>query len=360
MVTRIGLVCALVLGGSAAFARDSNPLVPSFVPTPAPTATSKDASTDGSKASAKKANAAAAAPATATATATAKVAPTGPTWTSLWAYSAKEVFAIGGGSIRRTIDGGKSWDNPLGSDADPLYALWGNSAQDVYVVGANGLLMHSEGRSWKPMPTFQGWHQTFAALGGSGSRVLVGGAKFLLISGDGGKSWTHKPVNIDVDTILAASAQSIYLLGHRREGTLETQFAFHSEDGGTRWHSLDGPVDSIWPTSDTAAYAIRQKTMVLSTNDAGKTWTTLRECNDFIPRVVRSHDGTILLAGDTEMLLRSTDGGKSWKNLSEGLRAAKWSFIDISMVSSKEAYGLTRSNVILHTVDAGEHWTKVG
>lgn len=159
-------------------------------------------------------------------------------------------------------------------------------------------------------------------------------------------------------------------------GTVGDQFVFHTTDGGRTWKQ-QGPqgdpanlfgIDSVdGRTVVAVGYACCVGPQITRSTDGGDTWTVL-------PSQLSSYGGrfravqfatvsTGWIAGDDGALLKTTDGGATWKQQDPlGLYRSGATYLDLSFVDAQTGWiavsGASLESYLLRTTDGGRTWQK--
>jgi hypothetical protein len=124
-------------------------------------------------------------------------------------------------------------------------------------------------------------------------------------------------------------------------------------DGGNLWKPVPGGMNPSFP--DTAYKA--GAGAVFKTIDGGKSWTnvTVRVKRVFFSAVASRNSNKVFAVGTRGALLRTDDGGTTWKRLETGTSA--W-LRSIAFASPAEGYAVGDSGIILKTLDSGTTWVR--
>lgn len=149
--------------------------------------------------------------------------------------------------------------------------------------------------------------------------LVVGSYGQIFRTTDGGKSWAlwkhgiDNPYNFHYYGLNESADGNLYLVG-------EQGGIYRSTDRGQTWESLESPYQGSFYGVLTASHANGEVLLVYGFNgnlfrsvDAGESWQqvklpTRKSINDGIVL----EDGSILLVGNSGVLLHSTDGGQSF------------------------------------------------
>ena len=151
-----------------------------------------------------------------------------------------------------------------------------------------------------------------------GTIVAVGGDGLILRSTTADPNWArantpHGPTLCGVSFV---DSQTGFAVGHN--GVI-----LRSDDGGANWSPARRTRERIPTLLDVLALDARHAIAVgaegtyYQTQDSGRTWRRSRpsEMNAHLNRIVRSSQGTLFIAGENGVLLRSRDEGGTWEQL---------------------------------------------
>lgn len=234
-------------------------------------------------------------------------------------------FGSTGGGVWRTTDAGNSWEN----------------ISDGFFGGSIGAVSVSE------------WDNNVIYVGG-GEKTVRGNVSYgygIWKSVDAGKTWEQKGLknsrHISRVRIHPRNPDLVYaaVMGDLFKSS-EERGVYKSTDGGNSWKKVlfanadAGAVDLIMdPNNPRILYAT--------------TWRIKRT-----PYSLES-------GGEGSAMWKSTDGGETWKNISEnkGLPAGVWgiSGITVSPANSERLYAIVENENggVFRSDNAGDSWTKV-
>jgi photosystem II stability/assembly factor-like uncharacterized protein len=280
------------------------------------------------------------------------------------AIDQSSAWVAGRVGLFKTPDGGKNWSRvgpaiALQPEARPSAFALGNLtpvfwidfvSEEVGWAGRyDGLIKTTDGgQTWgvvdSPMRFYQfsfydpnnGW--AFA-------RDL-----FIHRSSDGGKSWTRQ---VKGGPVTAVSPNECWALGNKNE-------VIHTNDAGVNWlisrintpERLSGnPVvrgNKVW---------VRTAREVYSSDDYGQTWQSILRLSENDPglnSVGFADELTGWVAGAKGSILRTTDGGKTWKKQDGGIKndLGRIAVVDQHMV------WILGDEIILNTNNGGDTWTQ--
>ena len=155
----------------------------------------------------------------------------------------------------------------------------------------------------------------------------------------------------------------------------------HTSDGGNSWTLADGGTDlslyAIRMADQNNGWIVGQEGLVLHTADGGKTWqkqesnATFKDSDGSTKRAYlfsayALDANTAWAVGDRSILTSTTDGGKTWTTRKvpmeldtsggETLAAADPIFYDVRFVDKQQGWIVGEFGKIMHTTDGGQTW----
>ena len=298
--------------------------------------------------------------------------------------NSSNVYAVGGGRVFRSTNGGRSWTG--GMQLDPRIDVLAVDPQrpSILYAGAGAGVFKSvdAGRSWVPSGLGQTPKQP-GGLRGEGnvfslvvdptdSSVLyavsgTAAAPFSKVSKsvDGGRTWRTlraSPSVVSALTIDPANPQVLFAAveGAWTGGRGHSSIAMTS-DGGATWRTVlshDGYLRSIAvdPASPGTVYAVGTAG-VLVTADNGRTWTSAGRAPDVnlgALAVDPLDPGTLYVSAWKKGVFRTSDGGA----LGAALGATLSGPIAVDPQAPSTLYLGTTTDGIVKTVDGGKTWRR--
>ena len=328
------------------------------------------------------------------------------------------VYAVAGGELFRSLDGGRGWSRPPRPPGGFVRALE-TTGYGVLAGTVEGVLLSVDrGLTWQarnaglaatsisgmtidrqeparlyvaglPGGIFRTAHQgrPWLRLGGITSEPLAAqlfaadpGTVYALASGgifkstDGGRSWS-RPLS---SSCLGFSRfafdprepDHLFASAYVRLPCYPDICAFfRSLDGGETWECLGNFLSLLYGDAllgvdpfTSAVYAQVQTGDLLRSTDDGTTWAPLGDLFDNTSSFIASPlvEGT-LWAGQGRLVLRSIDGGATWEFFPTGLPEGE-AVVALAPdpVDPEILYAASRQNGVLKSTDAGETWSLAG
>lgn len=232
-------------------------------------------------------------------------------------------------------------------------------------------------------------NSTLLTVTRAGSRLVAAGERgIILISDDNGTSWEQSsvPTSVNLTTLYFIDDKNGWALGHMG-------LVLHSKDGGKTWvKQLDGikaahlaveavkdssnkraieqanyliedgpdkPFFDIVMDADGNGLVVGAFNLAFSTNNGGESWTYLspnieNRLSLHLYDINKIEDGYVI-AGEQGLLLRSSDGGQSFKKMKSPYRGT-WFGLHVTAQGTWIAYGLR--GTVFTSQDQGESWVK--
>ena len=242
--------------------------------------------------------------------------------------SEKHGWAVGRwGSVLHTADGGKTWEK---QDTGVNYTLASVSFVDEkngWAVGDQGTIIHTSdgGKTWEKQKSPVSYFLMGVSFATKNQGWIVTERTNILHTEDGGKTWAVQFK--DQDFIL----KSVSFCDERNGWAVgEYGFVYHTADGGRTWTHQAGEFGfsedtgeivggsylfDIVAVNPMTAWVVGIDGYVAKTVDAGKTWSKQMTG---VPKThlfgVSVGEKNVLIAGDA-VLLRTADGGATWKEV---------------------------------------------
>jgi hypothetical protein len=284
-------------------------------------------------------------------------------------------------AIVRTVDGGKTFSHVKApalprSGTTPVLRFADHADGFAFIPWSSVFYAtHDGGATWRRLSL--GRILGFASGGGTAFVATSGKLERSPVSAN---AWRSMPLPFPSDgsTLdLEAHQANLWLLGTRRGGTPSRDELARSTDGGRTFHVGAGPCvpglgGELAPTSATVVWAVCPTGMLggawRSTN-GGVTFAHLRT-----PQLVNSAriapasaSTAVIDRGGTAGLIRTTDGGKSWRALKRLPGATSIVFVGFTdarvgvalVETGYDSSTKTELTALWRTTDAGATWSHV-
>lgn len=170
----------------------------------------------------------------------------------------------------------------------------------------------------------------------AGQRIVaVGDYGIVLLSDDQGKSFRQAasvPISSTLTAVSFADARNGWAVGHW--GAI-----LRTTDGGENWSvqrtdtGEDRPLFSVHFFNADEGIAVGLWSLVLRTRDGGRSWETIDlpappeggKADRNLFKVFASPRGSLFVAAERGLILRSDDRGQTWHYLSTGYKGSFWS-----------------------------------
>ena len=298
------------------------------------------------------------------------------------------VLGTAGWGVWHSPDAGKSWLRhrkpfPLNSRIQALAVLPGEP-HGLLAAGDTGVFRSRDGgASWSRMGAAGDLPTVWSlAVDPSDPQTVFAGTRPTAIyrSRDGGASWKRLDVGAATECSIGTAFVTRVLVDRDRTvwAGVEIDGVFRSEDGGDTWtkvvnglYDLDVHDMALAPGNPTRVYTSTNGELFWS-DDRGETWTPIGVKTRWpLPYArgiaVKPDEPHVLFAGcgqtttgETGGVLRSNDGGQSWRSLPLPSRpnATMWGLAthpaDAARVVAFSLFG-----EVYVSEDAGESWRKI-
>jgi photosystem II stability/assembly factor-like uncharacterized protein len=262
---------------------------------------------------------------------------TSGTTSSLYAVCSSDsltAFAAGaGGTIIKTIDGGKSWKTISTGTSETLWSLFFTDKQTGYVAGSNGTILKTmnSGSSWTKMNTNTNSELKCIYFSDASTGYAAGINGTLIKTVNGGASWEKQTIKTEkwLKDIFFTSKTTGYVCGWG--GNI-----FQTKDGGTSWELLESTtpkiLESLYFPNAEEGYAVGWGGTVIKTTDGGESWAfmSMPNTNDLTDLCMVDADH-LLVVGYTHTILSTINDGEDWVQVNANCSS---DFFDIAAFGS--------------------------
>jgi len=273
-------------------------------------------------------------------------------------------------TIVRTEDGGATWKKLVQIDGDTLLDIDFADAKNGWAVGAEGVIYHSVdgGVTWSaelPQVMWSPEHST------SGS----------VVKSKSSPSTSQLTISESIASIFFTDPLNGWAAGDAPTGSsIDVRgLVLGTTDGGKTWTELKDAagkgapfaINDIWFVDERIGWAAggnqenNEEDILLRTTDGGKTWTRVQTGTAQFLRAVQFIDanrgwvvGMTIDAVDElpgpSKILATVDGGRTWKVQLTSPR----SFFDVVFVDAKHGWAVGDRAAVWATTDGGATWTQ--
>jgi photosystem II stability/assembly factor-like uncharacterized protein len=275
---------------------------------------------------------------------------------SLWDT---RTFCVAGGANHFfwTTDGGATWqDVPPTSTPDIYMAAEMLGAQSALATSIMGQIYRTDDKGQTWISTGPGTNSSIWDLEKGPGGVLLG-------FGNMG-SILHSPDGFEFQSRCQGFTGHVWSVARRLSGTAVAGYAqgvLYSRDGGNTWSQAAGTsgagiIFGVALRDETLGLAIGDRGMILRTTDGGASWTELSPATleDLYGVCFPSAERAVVVGGGG-MVLVSEDAGASWQAVASGAAAA---FQAVDFCDADNGVAVNSTGEIYLTNDGGYTWDR--
>lgn len=257
-----------------------------------------------------------------------------------------------------------------------LFSTCFTNDQEFWVVGELGRILHSKDQGKTFDRVDAGTRSAFVAIAclPSGAVVAAGQRGILFRSRDAGATWEKLASGTERNLLSVDFVDDQVGVAVGDYGTI-----LRTQDGGTTWSvvplptalSLPEDIAEIIDPGDVLLYEadllpggrgwiVGEFGVVLTTNDAGATWSSQTSGVDttlFGLTFIDENHGWA--AGLEQVILRTTDGGVTWEKQNVPGRSGFVLAVYDVAVAGQNGWAIGDSGFLLRSTDGGATWEKV-
>jgi photosystem II stability/assembly factor-like uncharacterized protein len=230
------------------------------------------------------------------------------------------------GAILHTGDGGKTWERQKSGTDNTLSAIYFVDAQKGWAVGDVGTIIHTSdgGKTWERQKSPVDFFHMGVCFVTPEKGWVVSERTHILYTSDGGKTWSVQFK--DEDYILKGVSFADELHGW---AVGEYGYIYATQDGGINWQRQAGYFEISLETGNPeggnflfAVEAVDPNTVwaagidgyVIKTEDGGKTWKEIKTGAEKTQLfgIATDGKGNIVIGGEG-VFLSSSDNGATWE-----------------------------------------------
>jgi hypothetical protein len=255
-----------------------------------------------------------------------------------------------------TRDGGSSW-LPINTGlVDPtINALWVDQANANAVLAGTesaGIFRSTNGGQTWSLVSGVGTTSDFVSTGG---KVYAASAAGVAQSADGGATWSIALATPSRVRALAAGGGA--MIAGLENGTIMMQ-----SSASAAWQNVrTNPGRIAWsvaidPANPLTAYALVgfHPSTVLGTSDGGVTWSTITPCS-LAQAVAMTTSTHVLYVGCNGQLVSSSNAGRSWTTIQN----VSWDIRRLRVLSDETTILLGTDQGLFRTTNSGAVWTGI-
>jgi photosystem II stability/assembly factor-like uncharacterized protein len=252
-------------------------------------------------------------------------------------------IAVGGyGLILRTNDGGSTWSkSAFPTKSNGLFSGVTKSGKCI-AAGQSGWIISSEDcKSWVQAKPITNERILSVDLNSKGYAVAVGGFGLLMQSFDWGKSW--EKITVDWTKVIDDPAEPhLYKVIVSDSGVVtiagEFELIMQSTDQGKKWKGLHKGTRSLFGMAITPSgqiIAVGQEGLILKSDAQKGNWAVINsKITNLLTDISVNSDGQIAYIAGMRILLKSTDGGKSFSQIQNN-KISQNIFSSLSLADTK-------------------------
>lgn len=298
---------------------------------------------------------------------------------NLWAVyfiDSLDGFAGGiAGLFLRTIDGGITWEPVLAPANFFITNLYFKDRLNGFASGFDGNQPYdTRGRVWKTTDAGNTWSELnipsctdiyaiFFLDSLKGWFVPRKYSTYCYYTNDGGITWSQSdsPVGLQPNAVSFSDSLKGWIAGGYSELEGDRSCIWRTTDGGITWVEQYSPTfHGLWglaTPSDTEAFAVGCYGTILHTTN-GIDWEC-QNAGDQIWNISSADTLNLWACGDHGLVVKSTDGGASWKVLPNAVDYASgipYEFRCISFPTADIGWVGGMAQILKHTTDGGLTW----
>lgn len=250
------------------------------------------------------------------------------------------------GLVLESADGGKSWQRQSALPSSlGLFAVARRNGHCIAAGQQGTVLASSDCKRWSAVASGTKARILGVHVNANGMAWAVGGFGTVLRSSDWGHRW--EVLQPDWKALTGDTAEPhLYAVHVAEDGTItmagEFELVLRSRDNGASWSALRKGRRSLFGLHVAASgdiYAVGQEGVILKGSPDGAQWTEQASGTKSILTGIWSDANGSLVASGIYTLLRSADGGKSWRQDASSPARAGW---HLAVAAAEERGGPTR------------------
>ena len=290
----------------------------------------------------------------------------------------ENVLYVGGVDIWKSIDGGSTWTivaHWYGANGTPYVHA---DIHDLVAVGNNTVYSLCDGGIFKTPNGGNNWYDLSNGMAitqyyrfsnaATDSGFILAGAQDNGTSRLSNGAWEEVHGGDGMEALVDFTSSNI-VYAESQGGYLD-----HSFDGGNTWSGITPGNGGAWVTPfiidpNSHAHLIYGGTEIYQTNNYGNSWTqsTSGQTNGnyYQSLAIAPSNSTVIYAATSSQLLKTTDGGNTWSDITGHLPASLPSMTYIAVKSTDEntlwitCSGFSAGKKVYQSTDGGMSWQNV-
>lgn len=241
---------------------------------------------------------------------------------------------------------------PIFPDREDYYGVFVLDEQNAWAVGNRGVILHISDAGQTLAQLNSGVERAIydVDFADAQSGVAIGQDGLILKTDDGGQTWKQIPLALPLEDWQVAQPHMFALSRGASPNHIwavgPVGAIIHSADGGETWQNQslgrDVTLNGVSFASDTEGWIAGEFGTILRTSDGGQTWQEQKNVLN-LPKYTRPD-----LSEEDAIAQRVPR-----------LYLEDLFLIDVAFRNPTEGYVTGESGILLHTVDAGETWTRI-
>jgi photosystem II stability/assembly factor-like uncharacterized protein len=280
-------------------------------------------------------------------------------------------FAAGdGGTMLRSVDGGRSWSPLASGTTTRLTTICFPDGKTGLAAGYNLILRSTNwGLIWHQLPLETGMAPYKMSFSSDGTLILVGSSgswRYLILnSTDRGENWQEAVLQGAIRERRQARLSGVQIFNEYFGLAVGDRGSiFRSTDGGYHWDMIGGvdarAVRDVCMIDSRSGIAVGADGMILRTTDGGAKWIEVDHGTTYYFTGVSFADALLGAVVSREgITLRTTDGGITWHMVDDlGVNLSSIAFADRKYAArtSNHMVGIENRGYVHLTSDGGVSW----
>ncbi len=274
------------------------------------------------------------------------------------------------GCIYHSPDGGSSWMEQDSKIEHLLSDVQFIDSRTGWATGIYGTILHTAdgGKNWDAQNSGTKRHLFGISFVDKENGWAIGEWNTILHTADGGRTWQQQVEEQDriYSDVHFVNPREGWVIGERG-------FIMHTSDAGQTWQrqmpesferatieeQFEHPrpyLFGLYFADNSTGWICGLEATILKTTDGGKTWKDLPSESEYAIYSISVKGDRGWAVGDKGAYLLSTDGGNTWKIQHDVIKSKQW-FADVCFSDGQNGWVVGQTGIVVHTTDAGDSWT---